>query len=144
MILLTHKTLFKLNTEYPTYTITLDHHSWTKTKIGTTFQYKWQGRVYAHPHTEKEAQQTLHWAWLTSKNNLDTVTILVIPDENCYHNLKPHEGSFLDSHVITHFKADTIIYEEPTIPPELRIKPRTEGRAIYILCTHHKGTPIGS
>ena len=46
-------------------------------------------------------------------------------------------------HVITHFKADTIIYDEPTIPPELRIEPRIESRDIRVLCIHHKTTSLG-
>jgi hypothetical protein len=96
-------------------------------------------------HTrKKEAQQALHWAPLASKNNPDTITILVTPDRNWYHNLNPHEGPFPDSHVIAHFKADTITYEEPTIPSELRIEPIIENRAIHILCVQHKGTPTGS
>ena len=53
-------------------------------------------------------------------------------------------GPFLNLHVITHFKAYTITYEELTIPPKLRIEPRTKGNAIHILCIHHKNTPIGS
>ena len=64
--------------------------------------------------------------------------------KNWYHNLNPHKGHFQDSHVIAHLKADTITYEEPTIPSELRIEPRTESRAIHILCIHHKGTPTRS
>ena len=81
-----------------------------------TFQYKWQRNGYAHPHTKTNSQQTFHWAHLAAKN-LDSVTILVLPDQNWYHNPHPHEGFFLDSHIITHFKVDTIIYEKTTIPP---------------------------
>jgi hypothetical protein len=65
-----------------------------------------------------------------------------MPYENWYPN--PHNGPFPDSHVITHFKADTIIYEEPTVPPKLRTEPRTNNRAIQILCIHHKKSPIGT
>ena len=65
-----------------------------------------------------------------------------MPDENWYHNPNPHNGPFLDSHIITHFRADTITYEEPTIPPELRKEPRTQNHAIQIICIHHKNTPI--
>ena len=39
------------------------------------------------------------------------------PYRNWYHNFNPHDGPSLDSHVITHFKACTITYEELTIPP---------------------------
>jgi hypothetical protein len=49
-----------------------------------------------------------------------------------YHNPNPHNGPFPNSHVITHFKADTIISKEPTIPLELRIEPRTEICAIHV------------
>ena len=112
--------------------------------IGTTFQHKWAGVGYAHPHTQKDAQQALHWARLAAKRNPDTITILVTTDPNWYHNLNTHEGPFPYSHVISHFKADTIIYDEPTIPPELRTNPRTESHDIRILCIHHKHTSPGS
>ena len=112
--------------------------------IGTTFQHKWAGVGYAHPHTEKDAQQALHWARLAAKRNPDTITILVTTDPNWYHNLNTHEGPFPYSHVISHFKADTIIYDEPTIPPELRTNPRTESHDIRILCIHHKHMSPGS
>ena len=65
-------------------------------------------------------------------------------DENWYHNPNPHNGPFPYSHIISHFKADTITYEEPTIPPELRIDPRTEAHALQIICIHHKNTHIGT
>ena len=35
------------------------------------------------------------------------------------------------------------MYEEPTIPPELRTEPRMENRALQIYI-HHKNTPIGT
>lgn len=68
----------------------------------------------AHPHTEDDIQQTLHWARLAAKNNANTITIFITTDPNWYHNLNPHNGPFPDSHVITHLKADTITYDEPT------------------------------
>ena len=111
--------------------------------IGTTFQHKWIGNGYAHPHTKEDTQQALHWARFIAQNNPDTITILITTDPNWYHNLHPHTCPFPDSHVITHFKADTIIYDEPTIPPELRIEPRIESRDIRILCIHHKTTALG-
>ena len=110
--------------------------------IGTAFQHKWTGNRYDHPHTEIDTQQALHLARLAAKNNPDTITILITTDPTWYHNLHPHKGPFPDSHVITHFKADTITYDEPTIPPELQIEPRTESCDIRILCIHHKNTPI--
>ena len=107
------------------------------------FQHKWIGNGYAHPHTESDAQQALHWARLAAQNDPNTLTILITTDPNWYHNLNPHEGPFPDSHVITHFIADTVTYDEPIIPPELRIEPRTESRALSILCIHHHTTSIG-
>lgn len=47
--------------------------------LGTNFQYKWHGNGYAHPHIENNAQQTLHWACLATKNDMDSVIILVTP-----------------------------------------------------------------
>jgi hypothetical protein len=73
--------------------------------IGTTFQHEWIGNGYAHPHTDKDTLQALHWARLAAKNNPDTMTIHITTDPNWYQNLHPHESPFLDSHVITHFKA---------------------------------------
>ena len=67
--------------------------------------------------------------------------ILITTDPDWYHTIHPHEGPFLDSHVITHFKADTITYDEPTTPPELRIEHRVENRDIHVLCIHHKASP---
>jgi hypothetical protein len=69
-------------------------------------------------------------------------TILITTDPNWYHNLHPHERPFPDLHIITHFIADTITYDEPTIPPELQIEPGTKKCGIRILCIHHKTTPI--
>ena len=69
--------------------------------------------------------------------------ILITTDPNWYHNLHSHEGPLLDLHAITHFKTYTITYDEPTIPPELQIKPRIESRDIQVLCIHHKTSPHG-
>lgn len=46
--------------------------------------------------------------------------------------------------IITHFKVDTITYEEPTIPPQLRLKPRTKISITKFICIHRKNTPIGT
>lgn len=43
--------------------------------LGTTFQHKWQGKVYAHPHKKNKAQEALHWAHLVAKNDQNYVTI---------------------------------------------------------------------
>ena len=110
---------------------------------GPAFNHKWTGNGYAHPHTESDSQQALHWARLAAQNNPDTITILITTDPNWYHNPTPHEGPFPDSHVITHFNADTVTYDEPTIPPELQIEPRTESSDIRILCVHHKTMHVG-
>ena len=85
--------------------------------IGKTFHHQWHGNGYAHPHTDIETHQALHWARLATKNDSNSITILVMPKENWYHNPNLHNGPFSYSNIITHFKDDTIIYEEPTIPP---------------------------
>jgi hypothetical protein len=48
--------------------------------LGTAFQYKWQGTGFDHPHTIKDAQQSMHWARLAAQNNPHNLTILVMPD----------------------------------------------------------------
>ena len=62
--------------------------------IRTTFQDKWIGNGYAHPHTEMDTQQALHWARLAAQNNPNTITILVTTNPNWYQNLQPHIGFF--------------------------------------------------
>jgi hypothetical protein len=57
-------------------------------------------------------------------------------------NNTPYKTLFDDTHVIIHFPPDTIIYSEPTIPPELNKEPRIETQAVRILCIHHKSTTI--
>jgi hypothetical protein len=49
------------------------------------------------------------------------------------HHIKRHlmtQTAFDDTHVIIHFPPDTIIYSEPTIPPELNKEPRIETLAV--------------
>ena len=58
-----------------------------------------------------------------------------------HQNFNPHSGPFPDTHIIAHFDADTIIYEEPTIPPKLNI-PRKELSTLQILCIHHQNNYI--
>jgi len=111
--------------------------------LGTAFQYKWKGIGYAHPPNEEMAQQAIHWARLAAKNDPTTITILVIPDINWYQNYSPHSGPFPDTHIIAHFAADTITYDEPTKYQDLN-KTRTEPLAIHILCTHHQNHNIGT
>lgn len=79
-----------------------------------------------------------------SKKTPNFVTILILPNQNWYHNPNPHERPFPNSHIITHLKGDIIIYYNPTTPHELQIEPKTKSHAIQILCTHHKNTFIGS
>jgi hypothetical protein len=57
--------------------------------------------------------------------------------------LSPYNGPFPDTHVITHFAADTITYEEPTIPLEPN-KTRTKPLAIHIWCIHYQNNNIGT
>ena len=95
------------------------------------------------PHNEKEAETAIHWARLAAKNDPNTITILTILDNKWYQNHTPHIGPFQDTHVIAHIPADTITYEEPTIPIEMN-KPRVEPSSIYILCVHHTTNNIGN
>jgi hypothetical protein len=109
---------------------------------GTAFTHNWQDRGYAHPHNKENIQKAIHWAHLAAKENQDTITILTIHDEECTTNDTPYKTIFEDIHVIVYFPPDSIIYTEPTIPPELNKEPHIETLAIRILCIHHKNTAI--
>jgi hypothetical protein len=89
------------------------------------------------------AQQAIHWARLVAKNDSNTITFLVIPDINWYQNYSPHTGPFPDTHVLAHFTADTITYDEPT-NPQATNKPQIEPLAIHIYCIHHQTQNIGT
>jgi len=110
--------------------------------LGKAFAYKWKGIGFAHPHNEEMAQQAIHWARLAAKHDPSTITILVILDIIWYQNFSPYTGPFKDTHVIAHFAAATITYEEPTIPPELNKHPCTETLAIHILYFYVHTTKI--
>ena len=77
------------------------------------------------------------------QNNPSTITILISLDTNWYQNFNPHSGPFPYTHIIVHFAADTVTYEEPTIPPELNIS-RKELSTLQILCIHHQNKYIGT
>jgi hypothetical protein len=109
---------------------------------GNAFKHKWIGSGYAHPHNKENTQKAIHWARLATKENQDTITILTIPDEEWTTNVAPYKTIFDDTHVVIHFSPDTIIYTEPTIPPELNKEPCIETLAVRILCIHHKNTTI--
>ena len=111
--------------------------------IGHAFSYKWKGIGYAYPHNEKEAETAIHWARLAAKNDPNTITILTIPNNKWYQNHTPHIGPFRDTYVITHIPANTITYEEPTIPIEMN-KPQVEPSIIHILCVHQSNNNIGN
>src|ERR1700737_3068407 len=83
----------------------------------------------------------IHWACLAAKTDPSILTILISPDTNWYQNFNPHSSPFSDTHIITHFAADTITYEEPTIPPELNI-PREELSTLQIFCITHQNNNI--
>jgi hypothetical protein len=102
-----------------------------------------EGIGYAHPHNAIDLQQAIHWARIAAKNDPNTITLLISKDIDWYHNSNPYTGPFLDTHIIAHFAADTIIYEEPTIPPELNIT-RKELSTLQILCIHHQNNHIGN
>ena len=80
---------------------------------------------------------------LQPKKNPSTVAILISPDIGWYQNFNPHFDPFPNTHIIAHFAADTITYEEPTIPPELST-PRKELSTLKILCIHHQNNNIGT
>jgi hypothetical protein len=105
-------------------------------------KHKWFGNGYAHLHNKENIQKAIHWARLAAKENQDIATILTIPDEEWTTNNIPYKTIFDDTHVIIHFPPDSIIYTEPTIPPELNKEPRIETLAVRILCIHHKNTTI--
>jgi hypothetical protein len=109
---------------------------------GIAFKQKWLDNGYAHPHNKENIQKTIHWAQLTAKENQDTITILTIPYEEWITIDAPYKTIFDDIHVIIYFPPNTIIYTEPTIPPELNKKPRIETLVVQILCIHHKNTTI--
>jgi hypothetical protein len=111
--------------------------------LGKAFDHKWQGIGFAHPHNATDLQQTIHWARMATQNDPYTITILISPDADWYKNPNPHIGPFLDTHVIAHFAADTIAYEEPTIPPEFNIT-RKESSTLQIFCIHHQNNNIGT
>jgi hypothetical protein len=109
---------------------------------GFAFKHKWLGNGYAHPHNKENIQKAIHWAHPAAKENQDTITILTIPDDEWTTNDTPYKTIFDDTPVIIHFPPDTIIYSEPTIPPELNKEPRIETLAVQILCIHHKNTTL--
>ena len=49
----------------------------------------------------------------------------------------------MDTHVIVHFAADTITYDEP-INTQSNTKPHIEPLAIQILCIHHQNYSFGT
>ena len=91
-----------------------------------------------------QAQQGIHWVQLTAQNNINTTTIIVLPDNNWYTNNTTRIGPFLDAHVIAHFPPHTITYKEPTIPSFLTIAPQIEPQALHTFRIHHKNIPIGA
>jgi hypothetical protein len=52
--------------------------------LGTSFQYRWHGLGYAHPHDINAAQQTLHWARLAASTDPNNITL---PNNKWYDNL---------------------------------------------------------
>jgi hypothetical protein len=109
---------------------------------GLAYSHKWQNIGYAHPHNTDNTHQAIHWARLAAQENQNTITILTILDEEWTTNDSPYKITFEDTHVSIHFPANTIIYNEPTIPPELNKEPQKESLAIRILCIHHQNTEI--
>ena len=84
--------------------------------LETAFQYKWEWIGYTHLYNEETTQQAIHWARLAAKYDPNIITIIVMPNINWYEDPFPYTGPVPDTHVISHFAADIITYEEPTIP----------------------------
>ena len=117
--------------------------------LGKAFDHKWEGIGYAHPHSKDDAQKAIHWARLAASKNPANVTYIIHPDTNWYQNPSPHTGPFPDTHIISIFEADTIIYTEPTKPPKPQTtnkeeKPRKEPSTLQLLCIHHQNNDIGT
>ena len=98
---------------------------------------------YAHPHNKQDAKTAIHWARLAAKIGPHITTIMTIPNNNWYQNFKPQIGPFLDNHIIAYIPTNTLIFEEPNIPPELN-KLGIEPSAIHIMCKHHLNTNVGT
>ena len=82
------------------------------------FDHKWSGYGIAHTHTQIETQQAIYWARLAAKTNPDDSTTLIISsDNNWYKNPNDKTGPFPDSHLITLFPANLVLYDEPTLSP---------------------------
>ena len=80
---------------------------------------------------------------MAAKFDPNTITILISHDINWYQNFNPHTGLFPVTHIIAHFAANTITYEEPTIPPELNVT-RKELSTLRIFCIHHQNNNVGT
>ena len=107
------------------------------------------GIGYAHPHIKDNAQKAIHWARFALNANPANVTFIIHPDTKWYQSFNPYTGPFLDTHIISIFGADTIIYIEPTKPPNLQRsnkeeKPRKEPATLQLLCIHHQNNDIGT
>jgi hypothetical protein len=63
--------------------------------LGMAFQYEWHGSGYAHPHTKIESLQAIHWARLAIQNDVNTTTILNLPNTKWYNNNAPMMDSLL-------------------------------------------------
>jgi hypothetical protein len=97
------------------------------------FTHKRLGNGYAHPHNKENIQKARHWARLAAKENQDIIIILTILDKEWTTNDTPYKTIFDDTHVITHFTPDNIIYTKPPIPPKLNKEPRIETLALQII-----------
>lgn len=106
------------------------------------FIYKWHNIGYAHAHNEEVAQQAWHWARLVAQIDRTSITILTISDKKWYEYSTLHNGPFADTHIIAHFRADSITYEELNIPPEQKITQRKDTSTLHIYCVYHQQTNI--
>jgi hypothetical protein len=109
---------------------------------GTSFQYKWRGSGFAHPHNDQETQQAIHWARLAAHADPDNITILITTGKLWYQNQTPLASPFSNTHLLAHFPPDTITFDEVTILPFRTIEPSTKLNTFNIYCIHNIQTLI--
>jgi hypothetical protein len=106
--------------------------------ISTSFQYKCIGSGFAHPLTDKETQQALHWARLPANANPSNITILTTTDNKWYQNHNPLANPFPNTHLIAQIPLDTITYDKPTILTFQNMEPRIELNILNIYYIYNK------
>lgn len=105
--------------------------------LGPTFIHKCTRNGLVHPPNLELTQKAIHWARLATKENPQTITIVIAPDDKWYENYTPQTTQFRDTHVIAYIP-------EPTILPKLNQKSRIEPLRLNILCIHHQNNPLNT